>query len=323
MPGCSPMISHTEVLLSAMPVYILTLLGAVLRGTGTIAKEHIDGITRLVYSVLVPCFIVDKILGSESIKAGSIIFSSIALGFGMIVAGIFIGDAFGRLIGLEKGHGRRTFALASGCQNFGFNAAPVVEILWGSGALAILFVHNIGVEIAIWSVGVLFMNEHGGIQWRRIINGPLIAVAIGVLLVATNLDAYCTGPARKALSMAGAGAFPIGIMITGSAIMDLARTEKPTWKIALGSVFVRLLLVPAVFLVLAKFLPISDGLRQILVVQAAMPAAMSPIILARMYGGRPAIAVQAVVFTTAASLITLPWVISLGCSWIGLKPLLP
>jgi hypothetical protein len=120
------MISHTEVLLSAMPVYILTLLGAVLRGTGTIAKEHIDGITRLVYSVLVPCFIVDKILGSESLKAGSIIFSSIALGFGMIVAGIFIGDAFGRLIGLEKGHGRRTFALASGCQNFGFNAAPVV-----------------------------------------------------------------------------------------------------------------------------------------------------------------------------------------------------
>jgi predicted permease len=241
----------------------------------------------------------------------------------MIAVGIFIGYLFGWLIGLEKGGGRRTFALASGCQNFGFNAAPVVEILWGGGALAILFVHNIGVEIAIWSIGVLMMSEHGGIPWRRIINGPLIAVAIGVLLVATNLDAHCTGPARKALSMAGAGAFPIGIMITGSAIMDLARTEKPTWKIALGSVVVRLLLVPAVFLVLAKFLPIAEGLRQILVVQAAMPAAMAPILLARMYGGRPAIAVQAVVFTTAASLFTLPWVISIGCRWIGLKPLLP
>ena len=323
MPGCSRMISHTEVLLSAMPVYILILMGVVFRWTGTIAKEHIDGITRLVYSVLVPCFIVDKILGSESIKAGSIIVSSIALGFGMIAVGIFIGYLFGWLIGLEKGRGRRTFALASGCQNFGFNAAPVVEILWGGGALAILFVHNIGVEIAIWSVGVLIMNEHGGIPWRRIINGPLIAVAIGVLLVATNLDAHCTGPARKALSMAGAGACPIGIMITGSAIMDLARAEKPTWKFALGSVVVRLMLIPAVFLVLAKFLPIAEGLRQILVVQAAMPAAMAPILLARIYGGRPAIAVQAVVFTTVASIFTLPWVISLGCSWIGLKPLLP
>lgn len=317
------MISHTEVLVSAMPVYILTVLGAALRGTGVVLKEHIDAVTRLVYSVLVPCFIVDKILGSQSIKSGPIIFSSIALGFGMIVVGIIIGHGFGKLIGLEKGNGMRTFALATGCQNFGFNAAPVVEILWGSGALAILFVHNIGVEIAIWSVGVLVMTEHGGIPWRRVINGPLIAVVAGLILVATDLDAYCNGPARKALSMLGAGAFPLGIMITGSAIMDLARTEKPTLKVTLGSIAVRLLLVPALFLIAAKFLPIDDGLRKILVVQAAMPAATSPIILAIMYGGRPAIAVQVVVVTTIASLLTLPWVITLGCQWIGLKPLLP
>ena len=54
-----------------------------------------------------------------------------------------------------------------------------------------------------------------------------------------------------------------------------------------------------------------------------MPAAMTPIILARLYGGRPAIAVQIVVFTTALSLLSLPWIITLGCRWIGLKPLLP
>jgi predicted permease len=317
------MISHTEVLFSAMPVYILILTGVILRMLGVVGREHIDASTRLVYSVLVPCFILDKILGSQSIKSSTIIFSSMALGFGMIVVGIVISHGFGKLIGLEKGNGRRTFALACGCQNFGFNAAPVVEILWGSSALAVLFVHNIGVELAIWSVGVLVMNEHGGIPWRRVINGPLIAVLAGVLVVATDLDAHCTGPARKALSMAGAGAFPIGIMITGAAIMDLAHTEKPMLRIALGSVVVRLLLVPTVFLVLAKFLPIADGLRQILIVQAAMPAAMTPIILARMYGGRPAIAVHAVITTTVASLLTLPWIISLGCRWIGLKPLLP
>ena len=85
----------------------------------------------------------------------------------------------------------------------------------------------------------------------------------------------------------------------------------------------RLVLAPLVFLSAAKFLPIATELRQVLVVQAAMPAAMTPIILARLYGGRPAIAVQIVVFTTALSLLSLPWIISLGCEWIGVKPLLP
>ena len=44
--------------------------------------------------------------------------------------------------------------------------------------------------------------------------------------------------------------------------------------------------------------------------------------LARLYGGRPAIAVQILLATTALSLITLPWIIWYGCQWIGLKPLL-
>ena len=64
-------------------------------------------------------------------------------------------------------------------------------------------------------------------------------------------------------------------------------------------------------------------LRQVLVVQAAMPAGMTSILLARMYGGRPAVAVQIVIATTVLSLLTLPWIITWGSAWIGLKPLLP
>jgi predicted permease len=60
-----------------------------------------------------------------------------------------------------------------------------------------------------------------------------------------------------------------------------------------------------------------------MVVQAAMPAGMTSIILSRIYGGRPAIAVQIVIATTVLSLLTLPWIITWGSHWIGLKPLLP
>ena len=86
---------------------------------------------------------------------------------------------------------------------------------------------------------------------------------------------------------------------------------------------VRLVLAPIAMLAAAKFLPLSTELRQVLVVQAAMPAGMTAIMLARMYGGRPAIAVQIVIATTVLSLVTLPWIITWGSQWIGLKPLLP
>jgi predicted permease len=272
---------------------------------------------------MLPCFMLDKILGSAVLKSGTVVLSSIAMGFGLLLVGIAISAVVGRLIGLERGTGMRTFALAAGCQNYGFTAAPVVEILWSTGTLALLFVHNIGVELAMWSVGVMIMSGERGIPWRKVVNGPVIAVAGGLLLVALGMDAQCVGPARKAMSMIGVGAFPLAILITGCTIMDLVGAEKPTLKIILGSSLVRLVLAPLVFLTAAKYLPLATELRQVLIVQAAMPAAITPIMLARLYGGRPAIAVQIVVFSTVLSLLSLPWIITLGCQWIGLQPRLP
>lgn len=315
-------ISPLDVVASVLPVYLLIVAGVVLRWTGILRKEHDDGVMRVVYTIMLPCFMLDKILGSAVLKSGAVVVSALITGFCLLLVGIAIGVVVGRLIGLERGTGMRTFALASGSQNFGFTAAPVVEILWSTGALALLFVHNIGVELAMWSVGVMIMSGERGIPWRKIINGPVMAVIGGLLLVILGWDSYCVGPARKAMSMIGIGAFPLAIVITGCTIMDLVVAEKPSWKIICGACLVRLVLAPIAFLTAARFLPLATELRQVLVVQAAMPAAMTPIMLARLYGGRPATAVQIVVFTTALSLITLPWIITLGCQWIGLHPVL-
>lgn len=317
------MISPGAVIASVLPVYLIIVAGAALRKTGVIRREHDAGIMRVIFLVMVPCFILDKILGSAVLRSGPVVLWSVGLGYAMIVCGILLGLLVGRLIGLERGTGMRSFALSSGCQNFGFTAAPVVESLWGPGALALLFVHNIGTETAVWSVGVMLLSQDRGVPWRRLINGPVIAVAIGLTLVTLGLDDQVTGSLRKAMSMIGVGAFPLAILITGCSMMDLVGEETPNWRVVVGGALVRLVLAPAVILCAAKFLPVSTELKQVMVVQAAMPAGMTAILLARMYGGRPAVAVQVVIATTVLSLLTLPWIISWGSAWMGLKPLLP
>ncbi|MES2659245.1 MAG: AEC family transporter [Verrucomicrobiota bacterium] len=317
------MISPLTVIGLVLPVYLLMIAGAVLRRTRVLPRECDVPVMQVVYRVMLPCYILDKILGSAVLKSGSVVVWSIFLGAGFIAAGILIGLAVGRCIGLERGTGMRTFALSAGCQNFGFTAAPVTEILWGSGALALMFVHNIGVETAMWSVGVMMMSGERGFSWRRLANGPVIAVAIGLTLVALGLDDEVTGSARKAMSMIGVGAFPVAILITGCTMMDLVGAEKLNLRVILGSALVRLALVPVAMLCAAKFLPLTTELRQVLVVQAAMPAGLTAILLARLYGGRPAVAVQVVIATTVLSFLTLPWIITWGSAWIGLKPMLP
>lgn len=317
------MISPATVIASVLPVYLLILVGALLRCSGILKKEGDEGVMRLVFHVMLPCFILDKLLGSEVLRSGTVVAWGLGLGFFFILVGLAVGWVAGAAIGLGPGTGRRTFALTTGCQNFGFTAIPVVEILWGGGgALALLFVHNIGVEVAIWSLGVMLMSGERGIPWRKLVNGPIVAVVIGLLLVALRVDTHIEGPARTAISMLGIGAFPVAIALTGASIMDLIGSEKPLWKVIIASSVVRLAIVPAIILTGAKFLPLATELKQVLVVQAAMPAAMTPILLAKLYGGRPGIAVQVVVATTVISLITLPWIVTWGTRWLGLEPLL-
>ena len=317
------MITPTTIVLSVLPIYILIVGGAALRKTGVLRREHDTGIMHMVFSVMFPCFILDHMLGVEALQNFQTLATGVGLGFSLITAGIALGYLVGKMIGLAPGNGIRSFALASGCQNYGFAAVPVVEVLWGTSAVAVLFVHNIGVEAAIWSVGVMVITGERGFRWRRLVNGPIIAVVVGLSLVLLRIDHHVTGPARTAMSMLGVGAFPIAIMMAGALIVDMVGTEKPSWKIITGSMLVRLLLAPALMILAAKFIPMAVELRQVLLVQAAMPAAMGSILIAKIYGGRPAVAAQIVVATTVISIFTLPYVIAFGIRYLNLTPLTP
>ncbi|MFN4942789.1 MAG: AEC family transporter [Akkermansiaceae bacterium] len=317
------MITPTTILLSVLPVYALIIGGAVLRKVGILKPSYDAWILRIIFWVMAPCFILDRMLGAEILRNYYTLGIGIGLGFALIIAGILVGYLVGKAIGLEHGNGMRTFALAAGCQNYGYTAVPVVQILWSGSALAVLFVHNIGVEIAIWSFGVMLLSGDRMIKWKRMINGPIIAVIIGLILVMLRVDDQVTGSFRSVISIIGIGAFPIALVMTGAAMMDLVGTEKPSWKIILGSILVRMLLVPIIIIASAKFIPMPVELKQVLVVQAAMPAAMVPILLAKIYGGRPAVAVQIVIATTAVSIFSLPFIITYGMRFLNLTPITP
>ena len=95
--------------------------------------------------------------------------------------------------------------------------------------------------------------------------------------------------------------------------MPLLTAASPTQETQLIGI-----VVPVVILCAARWLPCSVELRRVLVVQAAMPAAVVPIIIARHYGGQPLTAVQVVLSTTATGIFTCPLWIRAGLAFAGL-----
>ena len=146
---------------------------------------------------------------------------------------------------------------------------------------------------------------------------PIIAVAVGLLINVVGAAHFFEGAPMKTFSMLGAAAIPIALIVIGAGLVELLKKEKFNWSIALGAMAVRLALIPACMIAGAYYLPISDQLKQVIVIQAAMPAAMFPIVLAKHYGGKPEVAVQVCVATTVACFVTMPVVIVLGMRILG------
>lgn len=318
-------VSFWVILQAILPVYLMVGVGFAMRVFKVVTPEMERGMLKMIIHCLYPCLILDKVLGNSLVQQPEVLFSGVGMGFGLVMSGMFLAFGFGRLMGLKAGTGRRTFCVTAGTQNFGYIAVPLLTELFvrqngNDEVLGVLFVHSLGVDIALWVFGVMIMTGSFFGNPKAIVNGPTVAVVVGVLLSTTGLSGFFEasgggvlgGSVRQGMFWLGACAFPMGLVVIGATMYDLIGKEKISPKIATGSLLIRIVLMPMVFILVANSLPIVTELKQVLVVQASMPAAVTPIILARHYGGSPGVAVQVVIVTSVVALVTMPLWISRG-----------
>jgi predicted permease len=305
-----------------LPVFGLIAVGVALRRCHWIEGAAETSLIRFVVQVCMPCLVLDSVLGNPTLRnPGNLLLPPLA-GFACTAAGFGVAYAAARAIGLEKGGGLRTFALAAGVANYSYLPLPIVGGLWGPEAQGVVLVHNMGVDFCIWSVGLLVLTGASPVSgWRRLVSPMLVTL---VLSVAVNLGGLAPHVPAVVLTMAhllGVCAVPVGLVMTGVNMADYldAPAKLIHRDVALAACAVRLGVMPLLILALARWLPCPLELKRVLVVQAAMPSAVFPIIIAQYYGGQPLTAVQVVLSTTAAGLVTTPLWIRAGLAWLGLS----
>jgi hypothetical protein len=304
-----------------VPVYLVIVAGLLLRRAKLLTEEADQSLLRLTVNLLAPCLIVDSIVGNPALQsAGNIVLPPI-VGFGTVVAGYALAWIAAPLFRIPSGKGRRTFSFTIGIFNYGFIPIPIVLGIFDRETLGVLFTFNLGVEIAFWTAGILILTGsslRGG--WKRALNAPVLAVVFAVSL--NLLDATWLLPTvvHGAIHMIGLSAVPMSLILTGATLADWIFRIKPGsfGAVAVGAGVLRMALLPIAFLVLARYLPGSIDLKRVLVVQAAMPAAMIPVVISKHYGGDAPLALQVVLSTSILGLLTIPLWIRFGMHFVGI-----
>ena len=321
------MSTYLTILSAALPVFLVLGMGYLARTRGWLTAEGDTSVMKLVINALYPFLILTFILGNPALKEPANIGYGLGLGAFMTVVSISLAYICAPFGGMQVGSGRRTFAFATGLNNYGYMAIPVAAAVFGvdSPTMGVLLVYNVGIESMLWTFGLLILT--GKISrdaWKQILNPPMIAMLAGLALNFLGLpDMHGAAGGTyhiflTALLMMGACAIPLGLMISGATLCDLVHSGEwlGRWQVPAFGLMIRNGILPALFIAMAIVLPFSTELKHVLAIQAAMPAAMLPIVLARFYGGSPAVAVQVVVASTIAGLVTIPLWLGTGLSLI-------
>ena len=310
-----------KVLSAVLPVFLITFLGYQFRRINWLNREADDSLMRVAMNVLLPCLAFSKISGNEAIRQPENVWLPPLVGFSSIAIGMLVGWIARQYATGQIGPKARTYAIAIGVFNFGFVPIPLSESLFGPNAVAVLFVFNVGTLLAMWSLGVMLLHGELTSAWSKVLNAPFLSVVLALIINATGLYLYIPEVVIKSIDMLGRCAIPMSILLMGAMMKDyLSLCEfSSAFRVCWTSIILRLGLLPAFMIITANWLPFSVELKQVVLIQASMPAAMFPILISRMYGGSPVIATQIAIATTLFSLITIPLWLRFGISFLDLK----
>ncbi len=313
---------------AAVAVFTVIAVGGTTRLLGWLTAEADQSLLKLIIRVLLPCLIFTVVADNPTLRKPSNLLLPPLVGFGTMALGCLAGWAVARLrpslTGLADDRSRGTFAACVGIFNYGFVPIPLIKLLFDDQTLGVLFVHNVGTELAIWTFGVILISGRlGGGAWRQMLNPPSLAIVLALAFNFSGAIGLLPEFVTTAIDMLGRSAVPMSLILVGATIADeltpggKALGTAASAKVVAWAVLLRLALLPATVLLIASLLPAGPELRRVIAIEAAMPSAVFPIVMARHYGGEPTVALRVVLGTSLLSILTIPMWISLGMMWLA------
>jgi malonate transporter and related proteins len=305
------------VIAALLPVFLLIVLGFVLKRSLLRLETQWHGLERLTYYVLFPMLLIQTLVKADLTKVpvagvggalllSALVMSLLCLGLRPLLARCAVdGPAFTSI-----------FQGATRWQTY--VALAVSGSLYGDVGLALASVAMVAIIplVNVFSVAVL---AHYASPEKRsvrsivitVVRNPLIwACMIGLLVNVVQLPLPRIW--HEVADALGRSSLAIGLLVTGAGL-HLEGIFRPSLAASVA-VLLKLVLMPVLAVALALWFGLSGSNLAIVTACAAVPASSSAYVLARQMGGDAPLLAQIITLQTILAALTMPIAIALVAS---------
>lgn len=228
----------------------------------------------------------------------SALISALGIGIAMIIAALIF-----------KNHPIDNFGCAF--SNAGFVGIPLVQAALGNEAVFYIVAIVAMMNMLQWSYGVkVITGERSMVGLRHLIINPIfVSIIMGLIIFVTGTGAHLPDIISSTLSGLSSLNAPLAMLVLGSYLAQSDMKKMFTSGHLYWVSAVRLLIIPAVTLLVFRFIPIEHSIFLTVFIALSTPAGANVAVYANLYDADYPYACQVVAITTLISIITLPLMI--------------
>lgn len=299
-----------------LSLFAVIFLGVIARKRGLLPTDALGPINKLVFYIAIPSLLFTKIS-----KAPFHRYLNYHLVVGVLISPVVVfvlAIATGKILGMRKGR-LGTFVQASIHGNLGYMGLAVAFYALGEAGLAkagllasflILAQNFLAIFVLQWCCEDRRVGLHPGYFMKNLLLSPIILACSAGILASVGSIAL-PRIVDNVLRILSGMALPVALLLIGASLSF--KTSQRDLSAAALSSFLKLVLVPALGVLIYQWLNV-DG-NEILpgVILLASPTATVTYVMAREMGGQPDLATTAISVSTLLSGLTMgAWLLLLS-----------
>lgn len=295
---------------------ILVILGMILVGFVIGEKGWFDDksrglLAKLVTQVALPCYMLYTI--TQRFTAADLLKMLPALQFPALSMVVLLGIATGvaRIFAVRQDR-RGLFISMFFNSNTIFVGLPINQALFGDDSIPYVLIYYMCNTTFFWTLGTYLIQRDGEgeaqfdlkTSLKKVFSPPLMGFLLGLVLVMLQIKL----PAFLAsdLQYLGNLTTPLSMIFLGLSVSHVGVKQLVLGKEQLLILLGRFLVAPLLMASIVYWVPLPSLMKQVFIIQSAMPVMTNAPVVARLYGADSDYAAVMVTETTLATMVVIP-----------------
>ncbi len=295
---------------------ILVILGMILVGFVIGEKGWFDDksrglIAKLVTQIALPCYmlytITQRFTATDLLKMlPGLRFPALSM---VILLGI--GAGVGRIFAVRQDR-RGLFVAMFFNSNTIFVGLPINQALFGDASIPYVLIYYMCNTTFFWTLGTYLIQRDGEgeaqfdlkTSLKKVFSPPLMGFLLGLVMVMLHIQL----PAFIAsdLQYLGNLTTPLSMIFIGLSVSHIGVKQLVLGKDQLLIVLGRFVVAPLLMATIVYWAPLPSLMKQVFIIQSAMPVMTNAPVVARLYGADSDYAAVMVIETTLATMVVIP-----------------